>query len=204
MGIFRKREAPPPDYTQRLPPGQVLTEKWPVLHYGAVPYVRTEKWELRIFGEVEQEVKLSWDEVNGIPAAERTNDIHCVTRWSRYDNHWTGISVPELLTRVRPKPSAQFVMLHAAGDWTTNLALDDFVREANLLATHHNGEPLSAEHGGPIRAVIPHLYFWKSAKWIRGIEFMTKNKPGFWERNGYHMRGDPWRQERYGGFGWGF
>ena len=201
MSIFRKRHTLAPDYGQRLPPGQVLTEKWPVLHYGAVPHLSTEAWQLRIFGEVEEELRLSWKELNALPSAERTNDIHCVTRWSRFANRWTGIAIPELLERVQLKPTARFVMLHAAGNWTTNLPLDDFDRPENLLATHHDGEPLTAEHGAPVRAVIPHLYFWKSAKWIRGIEFMRKNKPGFWERNGYHMRGDPWREERYGRLG---
>lgn len=200
MALFGKRSAPA-RAEGRLPPGQILTEKWPVLHYGAVPYVRTDRWEMRIFGEVEEEVRLSWEDWSALPTEERTNDIHCVTRWSRYDNRWTGVPTREILSRVRLKPAARFVMLHAFGDWTTNLPLDDFAREENLLATHHGGEPLAAEHGGPIRAVIPHLYFWKSAKWLRGIEFLPKDRPGFWERNGYHMRGDPWMEERYGGFG---
>lgn len=204
MSIFRKRETLPPADAARLPPGQVLTEKWPVLHYGAVPHVPPEKWTLRVFGEVEQEMQLDWDAFQALATAERTNDIHCVTRWSRYDNRWTGLAVPELVERVRPKPTARFVMLHAYGDWMTNLPIADFNRDGNLLATHHNDDPLTAEHGAPVRAVIPHLYFWKSAKWLRGIEFMTRNKPGFWERNGYHMRGDPWKEERYGGFGFGF
>lgn len=200
MALFGKRSARA-RAEGRLPPGQILTEKWPVLHYGAVPYVRTDRWEMRIFGEVEEEVRLSWEDWSALPTEERTNDIHCVTRWSRYDNRWTGVPTREILSRVRLKPAARFVMLHAFGDWTTNLPLDDFAREENLLATHHGGEPLAAEHGGPIRAVIPHLYFWKSAKWLRGIEFLPKDRPGFWERNGYHMRGDPWMEERYGGFG---
>jgi DMSO/TMAO reductase YedYZ molybdopterin-dependent catalytic subunit len=204
MSIFRKRTPVSPDYSERLPPGQVLTDKWPVLHYGAVPHLRTESWEFRVFGEVEEELRLDWEEFSELPTEERANDIHCVTRWSRYDNHWHGVPVRALLERVVPKPSAKFVMLHAAGGWTTNLPLEDFGREENLFATHHGGEPLTAEHGGPLRAVIPHLYFWKSAKWVKGIELMPKDKPGFWERNGYHMRGDPWKEERYGGLGWGF
>lgn len=202
MSLFRKRDVPPPDPSRRLPPGQVLTSKWPVLHYGAVPYLKTQGWELRLFGEVEEEVVLSWEDFLEMAAEERTNDIHCVTRWSRYDNHWRGVAVADLLTRVQLKPTAHFVMLHAAGGWTTNLPLEDFHRPENLIATHHDGEPLTAEHGGPVRAVVPHLYFWKSAKWLKAVEFMPKNKPGFWERNGYHMRGDPWKEERYGGLFW--
>lgn len=203
MSLFGKRSARE-RAEGRLPPGQILTDKWPVLHYGAVPYVQTDRWEMRIFGEVEEEIRLSWEEWRALPTEERTNDIHCVTRWSRYDNRWTGVPTREILSRVRLRPTARFVMLHAYGDWTTNLPLADFAREENLLATQHDGEPLTAEHGGPIRAVIPHLYFWKSAKWLRGIEFLPKDRPGFWERNGYHMRGDPWKEERYGGFGFGF
>ena len=203
MSIFRKRDTSEPDRAQRLPPGQVLTEKWPVLHYGAVPHVRAEGWEMRIFGAVEEEVRLSWDDLQALPMEDRENDIHCVTRWSRFDNRWTGISVTKLMERVQLKPSATHVMLHAFGNWTTNLALADWNRPENLLATHHDGEPLSAEHGAPVRAVVPHLYFWKSAKWIRDIELMSRDRAGFWERNGYHMRGDPWKEQRYGGFGWG-
>jgi DMSO/TMAO reductase YedYZ molybdopterin-dependent catalytic subunit len=130
---------------------------------------------------------------------ERTNDIHCVTRWSRFDNRWRGVPVHEVLALARPKAGARFAMLHAVGGWTTNLPLEDLDREENLFATHHGGEPLTEEHGGPVRAVVPHLYFWKSAKWLNGLELMTKDRAGFWERNGYHMRGDPWKEERYGG-----
>ncbi len=202
MSLFRRGRAPQPDYSLRLPPGQVLTEKWPVLHYGAVPYLKTDSWELRLFGEVEEEVRLGWDDLRALGEEERVNDIHCVTRWSRYDNRWLGIPVPGVLARVRRKPSARFVVLHAAGSWTTNLPIEDFDRPENLIATRHDGEPLTAEHGGPVRAVVPHLYFWKSAKWLRGIEFLSKDRPGFWERNGYHMRGDPWKEERYGGLRW--
>jgi DMSO/TMAO reductase YedYZ molybdopterin-dependent catalytic subunit len=179
----------------------VPTEKWPVLHYGEVPLIDPAQWELRIFGEVEEEVTLDWEAFGRLPRAERTNDIHCVTRWSRYDNHWEGVPVREVLALARPKPAATHVMLHAYGAWTANLPLADFDRDANLLATHHDGRPLPPEHGGPVRAVVPHLYFWKSAKWLRGIELLPRDRAGFWERNGYHMRGDPWREQRYGGFG---
>ncbi|MDQ3555721.1 MAG: sulfite oxidase-like oxidoreductase [Gemmatimonadota bacterium] len=203
MPFFRSRASQTPASTERLPPGQVLTEKWPVLHYGAVPYVKREGWELRIWGEVEEELRIGWDELVEVGSEERFNDIHCVTRWSRFDNRWTGIPVQRLMERVRLKPSATHVMLHAQGGWTTNLALADWDRPANLLATHHDGEPLSEEHGAPLRTVVPHLYFWKSAKWLKGLEFLPRDRAGFWEQNGYHMRGDPWREQRYGGFGWG-
>jgi DMSO/TMAO reductase YedYZ molybdopterin-dependent catalytic subunit len=201
MSIFRKRHEVPPAAAERLPPGQVLTEKWPVLHFGSVPIIDAAKWELRIFGEVEEEIRVSWEAFGRLPRAERANDIHCVTRWSRLDNRWEGVAVPDVLKLARIDPGATHVLLHAFGDWTTNLPLEDFDREENLLATHHDGLPLTPEHGGPVRAVVPHLYFWKSAKWLRGIELLRKDRPGFWERNGYHMRGDPWKEQRYGGFG---
>jgi DMSO/TMAO reductase YedYZ molybdopterin-dependent catalytic subunit len=201
MSTFRKRGALPPELAERLPPGQTLTGKWPVLHYGSVPRVDPARWELRVFGEVEEEATLGWDAFSRLPTSERTNDIHCVTRWSRLENRWTGVPVREVLKLVRVKPDATHVLLHAFGDWTTNLPLADFDRDENLLATHHDGKPLTPEHGAPVRAVVPHLYFWKSAKWLRGIELLPKDRAGFWERNGYHMRGDPWKEQRYGGFG---
>ena len=201
MALFRKRDALPPETAARLPPGQALTDKWPVLHYGSVPIIDPAKWSLRIFGEVEEEATLDWEAFSRLPRAAVASDIHCVTRWSRLDNRWEGVPVPEVLKLVRMKPSATHVMLHAYGAWTTNLPLEDFDRPENLLATHHDGRPLTPEHGAPVRVVVPHLYFWKSAKWLRGIEMLSADRPGFWERNGYHMRGDPWKQQRYGGFG---
>ena len=181
----------------RLPPGQTETKKWPVLHYGRVPRVDLTHWRFTITGLVEEPLSLGWDEMRGLPEAESRCDIHCVTHWSKFDNRFSGASVSELLRRARPKPEARFALVHADPDFTTNLALADLDRPENLLAWSHDGEPLSADHGGPLRLVVPHLYFWKSAKWVRGIELLAEDHPGFWERNGYHMRGDPWAAERY-------
>jgi DMSO/TMAO reductase YedYZ molybdopterin-dependent catalytic subunit len=183
---------------ERLPPGQIVTQKWPVLHYGTVPIVDRAKWTFAVSGEVEQPFSLTWQELQQLPRQETICDIHCVTRWSRYDNRFEGIAVAPLMAQARPKPDATHVLIHAEHGFTTNLPLDDFLRPANLLALTHNGQELDPEHGGPVRLVVPHLYFWKSAKWIRGVEFLVEDYPGFWEQNGYHMRGEPWAEERYG------
>jgi DMSO/TMAO reductase YedYZ molybdopterin-dependent catalytic subunit len=190
----------PLDAAERTPPGQTLTQGFPVLHYGSVPYYSEEdlkRWDFRMFGLVEEEVTLSFDEFMALPRSEFKNDIHCVTTWSKLDNVWEGIPVAEALKLVRIKPEAKYVMLHAEHGWTTNLPIEDFARETSFFGLKHNGETLTPDHGYPVRAVVPHLYFWKSAKWVRGIEFMAKDKPGFWERNGYNMYGDPWREQRY-------
>lgn len=182
---------------ERLPPGQIITQKWPVLHYGTVPHVDTRTWRFQVTGAVEEPFELGWEELLALPRQETTCDIHCVTRWSRYDNVFEGVPLAPILARARPRPEAAYVMVHAEHGFTTNLPLDDLSRPANLLALRHNGVELDPEHGGPVRLVVPHLYFWKSAKWIRRIEFATKDHPGFWEVRGYHNRGDPWREERY-------
>lgn len=182
----------------RLPPGQIETKKWPVLHYGMVPHIDTAKWTFKVWGQVEKPFEVSWDEINKLAQQEVLCDIHCVTRWSRFDNTFRGPSVQELLRRAKPKPSAQYALVHAAPDYTTNLPLSDLDRPANIVAFTHNGEPLTPEHGGPVRLLVPHLYFWKSAKWLTGIELLDEDEAGFWEMNGYHMRGDPWTEERFG------
>jgi DMSO/TMAO reductase YedYZ molybdopterin-dependent catalytic subunit len=146
---------------------------------------------------VEEPQSLTWDELVALPKTSRDNDIHCVTRWTKLDNHWDGIAVRDLLARARVQPSATHVLVHAEHGFTANLALSDFDRPENLFATLHDGEALTAEHGWPLRLVVPHLYFWKSVKWVRGLEFLDHDTPGFWEQNGYHMRGDPWAEERY-------
>lgn len=182
----------------RVPPGQTVTETWPVLHYGNVPrYTDLTKWDLRIFGEVEDEVVFSYEEFMDLPRKEYRNDIHCVTTWSRLDNVWEGIPVSAVMEHVKLKPEAKYVILHAEEGWTTNLPLEDFRRETSFFGIKHGGKPLTPEHGYPVRMVVPHLYFWKSAKWLRGIEFMKEDKPGFWEKNGYHMYGDPWKEQRF-------
>jgi DMSO/TMAO reductase YedYZ molybdopterin-dependent catalytic subunit len=181
----------------RLPPGQALTLKWPVLHYGSVPRFDPATWNFRVDGLVESPWKLSWTEFNALPKIQRTSDFHCVTRWSRFDNRWDGVAFRELLQRANPKPSAAFVMVHAEQGFTANVPLADLDREEVLLATHHDGEPLSADHGYPLRLIVPHLYAWKSVKWVRGLEFLDHDAAGFWEQNGYHMYGDPFKEQRF-------
>ena len=181
----------------RLPPGQYLTEKWPVLHAGDVPDVDLATWDFRVWGEVEQPLRLTWDELRALPSSEITLDIHCVTRWSRFDTTFRGVHWRELAPLVRPKPTARFVVAHAEQGFTANVPTSFLRDEHALLATHANGEPLRAEHGYPLRLVIPGKYFWKSAKWLRGIELSATDKPGFWERYGYHNDADPFEEQRY-------
>ena len=182
----------------RLPPGQSLTLKWPVLHYGSVPRFDPERWDLRIYGLVQTPLKLSWKEFNALPRIQRTSDFHCVTRWSRFDNRWDGVAFREILARVHPLPKATHVLVHAEQGFTANVPLADLDREEVLLATHHDGEALVADHGFPVRLIVPHLYAWKSVKWLRGLEFLDHDMPGFWEQNGYHMYGDPFKEQRFG------
>jgi DMSO/TMAO reductase YedYZ molybdopterin-dependent catalytic subunit len=195
--MFGRKKALPTALDTRIPPGQTLTEKWPVLHYGSVPRVNLATWDFRIVGLVEEPVTFTFKDFAALPRARRMNDIHCVTRWSKLDNTWEGVAVQEVLSRVRLKPEARFVMVHAEQGFTANLPMSDFDRPENLFAFTHNAQPLAPEHGYPVRLVVPHLYFWKSVKWVRGLELIAKDAPGFWERNGYHMRGDPWTEERY-------
>lgn len=182
----------------RLPPGQIATTKWPVLHYSHVPRIEPGAWTFRLWGEVERPFALTWDEFQSLERRDVLCDMHCVTTWSRFDNLFRGVPVRALLDRAGVKPGATHALVHAEPDYTTNLPVADLAQDANLLATHHNGEPLSAEHGGPVRLLVPHLYLWKSAKWVTGIEILEGDEPGFWEQNGYHKRGDPWTEERYG------
>ncbi len=187
----------------RLPPGQSLTLKWPVLHEGEVPRFDPATWDFRVGGLVEHPLTLSWPEFTALPRVEVTSDFHCVTRWSTFDNHWEGVPVRAVLERVRPRPEVTHVMVcghngEARYGYTTNLPLADFDRAENLLVLRHDSHDLAPEHGGPLRLVVPHLYAWKSAKWVRGLIFMDADKPGYWERAGYHMRGDPFREERFG------
>jgi len=183
---------------ERLPPSQILTQKWPVLHYGTVPRVDLASWRFEVSGAVARPFSLTWTELLDLPQQETACDIHCVTRWSRYDNVFAGVPVRLLLQRAAPTDRARYALVHAEHGFTTNLPLADLDRPGNLLAIRHNGEPLMPEHGGPVRLLVPHLYFWKSAKWVRGLELLEEDYPGFWEQNGYHMRGDPWQEQRYG------
>ena len=182
----------------RLPPGQYLTEKWPVLHAGTVPTTDLATWDFRVFGKVENPVTLSWEEFTALPAREITTDIHCVTRWSRFDTSFKGVRWSELAKLVSPKPSARYVVAHAEQDYTSNVPLSALEAEDALLAYEADGEPLTPDHGWPLRLVVPSRYFWKSAKWLRGIELVDHDEPGFWERLGYHNDADFWKEERYG------
>jgi DMSO/TMAO reductase YedYZ molybdopterin-dependent catalytic subunit len=183
---------------ERLPPGQRRVENWPILDLGVQPDVPMERWRLAIDGLVENPVTWDWEAFRAQPAFRDTSDIHCVTAWSRFDNEWEGVSARHILAVVRPKPEARFVVFHSYDDYTTNLPLADFDDEDVLLAHSWQGKPLAREHGGPVRAIVPKLYFWKSAKWIRRIEFIAADRSGFWEERGYHDHGDPWTEERYG------
>lgn len=193
----------------RLPPGQSLTQKFPVLHYGPVPGFNPATWDFRVWGEVEEEKRWTWDEFNRLPRMKLVMDIHCVTRWSKFDTEWEGVALRTLVDAglIKPKDTARFVMQHAEYGFTTNLPLEIIMGENFLMATHFNGEPISPDHGYPLRGVVGNLlsredlivpYFWKGAKWLRGLEFMRQDKRGFWEQAGYHNRADVWKEERFG------
>jgi DMSO/TMAO reductase YedYZ molybdopterin-dependent catalytic subunit len=181
----------------RLPPGQSLTLKWPVLHEGSVPRFEPWRWDLRLFGLVKNPLQLSWEDFNRLPRVSITSDFHCVTRWSRFDNRWDGVAFREITKLTVPEPEAKYVLVHAEQGYTANIPLADLDRDNVLLATHHDGRPLEPDHGYPLRLIVPHLYAWKSVKWVRGFEFLQSDEPGFWEQNGYHRRGDPWKEQRY-------
>lgn len=193
----------------RLPPGQSLTLKFPVLHYGPVPPFNPATWDFRVWGEVEALKRWTWDEFNQLPRTKLVMDIHCVTRWSKFDTVWEGVSVRTLVEQgfIQLKPTAKYVMQHAEYGFTVNLPLEVVLQENFLLATHFNGEPLAPDHGYPLRGVVGYLpdkpglespYFWKGAKWLRGLEFMPADRRGFWEQAGYHNRADVWKEERFG------
>jgi DMSO/TMAO reductase YedYZ molybdopterin-dependent catalytic subunit len=186
-----------PKRDPRLPPGQVKTEKWPVLHYGSVPRVDLSRWDLRVHGLVERPQKWSWEEFQSLPRVQVRSDIHCVTRWSRFDNLWEGVPVQEVLRLAGVKPGARFAVIHAEGGFTTNLPIAELGGDDALLADKHDGQDLTPEHGWPLRLVVPRRYFWKSAKWVRALEIVPDDQPGFWERNGYHNEADPWKEERF-------
>ncbi len=180
----------------RLPPNQALTRKFPVLHYGAIPPFNPATWDLRVFGEVEAEKRWSWPEFTAIPTVTQTVDIHCVTGWSKFDTTWEGPRFRDFMRLFAVSPAAKFVIVHAEAGYTTNLPLDVLLDDDVLLAWKYNGAPLEPEHGYPLRLVVPKRYFWKSAKWVRGLEFSAEDRPGFWERAGYHNEGDPFKEER--------
>jgi DMSO/TMAO reductase YedYZ molybdopterin-dependent catalytic subunit len=190
--------SPDIERANRVPPGQILTEKFPVLHHGEVPKIDVSKWTFRIWGLVEKERKLSYEEFLSLPRVTVLSDVHCVTGWSKLDNTWEGVSTQVVKGLVKILSEAKFVIVHCHSGFTTNLTLDDFFESDVLFAVKHSGEPLTPEHGFPLRLVVPRLYFWKSAKWVEGLEFTAKDRRGFWESRGYHNHGDPWKEERYG------
>jgi DMSO/TMAO reductase YedYZ molybdopterin-dependent catalytic subunit len=187
---------PGPDLADRVPPGQHLAKGFPVLTYGDTPAIAQTDWSLTISGLAERRV-MGWADLMALPQRSFTADFHCVTTWSKLDVTWQGVAIPDLIAQLTVDSAAAYVMLHCYGSYTTNLTLADFVRPENFLAHTLEGAPLPAEHGGPVRLVVPHLYAWKSAKWLREIEFLAEESLGFWERNGYHRRGEPWAEERY-------
>ena len=199
MKLFTKKADLPADIAARVPPGQYLTEKWPVLHYGPVPPFNPKTWDFRVFGEVENEIKLTWDEFQKLEQTAVTADMHCVTTWSRLDQKWEGVPFSKIVELAKPTPEAKFVIAHSEYGFTANTPIEYCLRDDCLIAVRANGAPLTAEHGSPARLVVPRLYAWKSAKWLRGIEFRETDASGFWERNGYNNRGDPWKEERYWG-----
>jgi DMSO/TMAO reductase YedYZ molybdopterin-dependent catalytic subunit len=181
----------------RLPPGQYLTEKWPVLHSGTIPKTDLATWDFKVFGQVEEPLTLTYEELQELPQTEITADIHCVTRWSRFDTSFRGVHWRELAKLVGPKPSAHYVLAHAEQGFTSNVPLAALEDEQSLIAWGADGEPLAPDHGWPLRLVVPSRYFWKSAKWLRGLELLSSDQPGFWERYGYHNDADYWQEERY-------
>ncbi|HEY7955770.1 MAG TPA: sulfite oxidase-like oxidoreductase [Polyangia bacterium] len=186
-----------PTLAERTPPGQTLTTKWPVLHWGEVPKVTEESFRFKVFGLVERPVEWDWPAFRALPPVTITSDFHCVTTWSRLDNTWQGVSFRTLAERVGVKPQAKYVMVHGFDGYYTNLGLDWLCAEDVLFAWSHDGQPLETIHGGPLRLVVPKLYAWKSAKWVSGLEFMEQDRRGFWEERGYHNRGEPFAEERY-------
>jgi DMSO/TMAO reductase YedYZ molybdopterin-dependent catalytic subunit len=209
QSIDRRKEEERVSKEGRLPPGQSLTLKFPVLHYGPVPHFNPATWQFRVWGEVEEDKEWNWDKFNKLPRAKIEMDIHCVTRWSKFDTVWEGVSVKTLIDEsfIKVKPNATHVMQHAEYGFTVNLPIEVVMQDNFLMATHFNGEPLTPDHGYPLRGVVGHIpdreglespYFWKGAKWLRSLEFMTKDRRGFWEQAGYHNRADVWKEERFG------
>lgn len=184
---------------ERMPPGQYIPRGWPALHYGPVPRFKPETWDFRVFGATAsgETSRWTWEEFQQLPVTEVTADFHCVTKFTVLDNVWRGVATRSLLSLVPPAPEVTHVMVWAEYGYSANLSLDDFASDQALFVTHRNGEPLTPEHGFPVRLVVPHLYAWKGPKWARGVEYLTEDRRGFWEERGYHNAADPWREQRY-------
>ncbi len=197
---FRSRRQQQPDQKDRLPPGQYLTTDFPVLSAGPTPHVSREDWSFALQLGGSLITKWNWVEFQALPQTNRKTDIHCVTKWSKFDTEWRGVTFDDLVVAagLDEAPEA-FAMLHCDDGYTTNVPVEDLIGGKAMVATHYDGQPLTPEHGGPARMLVPHLYFWKSAKWIRRLRFIVEDEPGFWEQNGYHIYGDPWREQRYTG-----
>jgi DMSO/TMAO reductase YedYZ molybdopterin-dependent catalytic subunit len=203
MGMFdellkRRQQEQAMKETNRLPPGQSLTQKFPVLTYGPNPKFDPKTWDLRVFGEVENPMRWTWDEYLALPMVTITTDIHCVTRWSKFDTTWTGVKFTDLIKLFGVKDTARYVIAHCDYGYTTNLPIEAMMEDDVLLTHIYEGASLEPDHGGPLRTLVPKRYFWKSAKFLRALEFSKEDKPGFWEKAGYHNDGDPWKEERYG------
>ncbi len=186
------------DPLNRVPPGQYTTTKFPVLTYGDTPKISLKDWRMKVWGLVENPIELNWEQIQALPRKEINCDLHCVTRWSQLDMKWEGVPFSEIAKLVQPQPEARFVMQHCYGGYTTNLPIEEMYDDDALLAFNYDGKPLPPEHGGPLRMLVPKLYLWKSAKWLNGLEFMARDRRGFWENYGYHNHGDPWTEERFG------
>ena len=194
--VFGRKEQDPA-VAERIPPGQYRTEKFPVLHYGSVPSTDLATWDFRVFGEVDNPLTLTWEQYKALPRKTVETDIHCVTRWSKLDTVWEGVPIQEILQLAQVRPTARFVVAHSEQGYTANLPLEVLDDDDVMLADTFAGAPLEAEHGWPLRLLVPKRYFWKSAKWIRGLEFIAQDRLGFWERYGYNNNADPWKEERF-------
>ena len=198
MFFKKKREDLQTASRQKLPPGQSLTMKWPVLHVGAVPFFDPAAWDFNIWGLVREAKRFTWEEFSSLPTIEQVSDMHCVTRWSKFGSRFEGIPIAEVMKHVELLPEAGYVMVHAESGYTTNLPVSELLEDDVMFALKYEGEPLAPEHGYPVRLLVPKLYLWKSAKWVRGLEFMAEDRSGYWEQFGYHNHGDPWKEERFG------
>ena len=191
------KNAPDQGLGQRVPPGQFVSKKFPVLTYGPTPKIELDIWRLRAFGLVEKELELTWDQFKSLPWTTIESDFHCVTQWSALDNVWEGVLFSDLVKLAKPKPDAKFIMAHCYGGYSTNLPLETVLDGNGILAHKHHGQELTPDHGWPLRLVVPERYGWKSAKWLNGIDFMAENRSGFWELRGYNNNADPWTEERF-------
>lgn len=195
--IINKGFKPKREKDKRLPPGQYETKDFPVLSLGPTPQISKSDWSLKIFGLVEHEIELDWEKINTFPQKNVVKDIHCVTKWSKFDTNWKGVDLEDIISIVKVKKEATHIIAYSYDGYTTNLPMEDILNGKAMVALEYDGQDIEAKHGGPARLLVPHLYFWKSAKWLKGIEFVDADQPGFWEKRGYHNYGNPWKEQRY-------